>query len=180
MTWLSESRTRGHLLRSRRGAALLTATITVALAALAGCGGGNRLTLTHAQAVSHVERLVHETAATLQPSPTLKLYPGLSGDTNCTNSAGGQSNLVNVSRSYILDGFPASDNQMAGEKIRSFWEKRGYHITKSAGVGTGTPSISATTNDSFLLALESNSQGTLMLVASSPCAQPDSAVSAGG
>jgi hypothetical protein len=147
----------------------------VAAAVLAGCGGGGgggSVTLTHGQAVSRAEHLVNETVAVLTPRPKLTLYPSLSGDTNCVNSIGGQSNLVNVSRSYILDGPPASGDQTAGSRIKSFWQKQGYHITRSDGLGTATPNISAKTSDDFLLVLESNSAGTLMLVASSPCAQP--------
>jgi hypothetical protein len=84
------------------------------------------------------------------------------------------SNLVNVGRSYILSGIPKSGNPALGERVRSFWQKQGYKITESDGIGTEQPNINATTHDDYLLSLESNSEGTLMLGASSPCAEPES------
>jgi hypothetical protein len=148
-------------------------SVAALVAELAGCGGGGgNVSLTHAQAVSQVEHLISQTMARLTPQPKLQPYSSLSGDTNCEDSSGQQSSLVNVSRNYLLTGIAASDNSAIGEDIHGFWQKQGYKITESKGVGTAEPNINATTGDDYLLALQSNSEGTLMLGVTSPCAQP--------
>lgn len=130
------------------------------------------MTLTHAQAVSQVEHLVNETVAVLTPRPQLQLDQLGSRDQNCSNAAGEMSNSVNVGRAYVLGGISAADNPALGEAVKSFWQKQGYKITQSGGIGTDQPNINATTGDDYLVALQSNSEGVLRLVASSPCAQP--------
>src|ERR1700683_4593337 len=156
-----------HGLRGRRVGAVLGAAAVVA--GLAGCGGGGgNVSLTHAQAVSQVEHLISQTVAGLTPQPKLQPYSSLSGDTGCEDSSGQQSNLVNVSRSYVLAGITASDNSAVGEDIHGVWQKQGYKITESRGVGAAEPNVNATTGDDYLLALQSNSEGTLMLGVTSP------------
>ena len=131
------------------------------------------MTMTHQQAADRANHLVNEVVNVLHPRPGLELNHGLSLDVNC-ETATGDSSLVNVSRSYDFRGIAVSDNAAIGRQVLSYWQKQGYTITRSDGIGTEQPNINAQTSDGFLVSLESGGTGLLDLGASSPCAQPES------
>jgi hypothetical protein len=85
----------------------------------------------------------------------------------------GQSDLVNVSVSYVLDGIQASSAKQIADQIKAYWQKQGYTFTVTTqGIGTDAPNILATTKDGYNVALQTGKGGPMSLGASSPCAEP--------
>lgn len=128
------------------------------------------MTMTHQQAADRTTTLVNDTVAVLTSKPRLELYQPLSGDTNCQTSVG-NSSLVTTAKTYQLQDIPESDNAAIGTQVLAYWQKQGYKINQSTGIGTEQPNINAQTSDGFQLSLETGG-GLLSLGATSPCVQP--------
>jgi hypothetical protein len=138
---------------------------------LSGCGGSG-VTMTHQQAADRANHLVNEVVALLHPRPRLELYPGLSGDDSCENALGETSSQVTTGNTYLLRGIPVSDNPAVGRQVLAYWQRQGYQVTESQGIGTEQPSIFVQTPDGFKMSLQTRSDGVLFTGASSPCVQP--------
>lgn len=136
---------------------------------LYGCGGG--VNMTHQQAADQADHLVNEVVGILHPRPGLELIEGLSLDLNC-ETALGNSSQVTVSRTYEFRGITVSDHVAIGKQVLAYWQKEGYTITRSGGIGTEQPSIEAQTSDGFEIGMEPGGDGLLTLGATSPCVQP--------
>jgi hypothetical protein len=138
---------------------------------LSGCGGSG-VTMTHQQAVDRANHLVSEVVSLLRPRPGLELYPGLSGDTNCENAVGETSSQVTTGNTYLLHGISVSDNVAVGRQVLAYWQREGYQVTESQGIGTEQPIIVVQTPDGFHMSLQTGGDGVLSIGASSPCVQP--------
>jgi hypothetical protein len=80
--------------------------------------------------------------------------------------------MVTVAYTFNLRDIPVSENQTIGEQIKAYWQQQGYAIQKATDIGTSQPNISGETKDSFLISLDSDSQNTLFIGATSPCIYP--------
>jgi hypothetical protein len=139
---------------------------------LSGCGGSG-VTMTHQQAVDRSIHLVNEVVSLLHPRPGLELYPGLSGDDSCENALGETSSQVTTGNTYLLRGISVSDNAAVGRQVLAYWQREGYQVTQSQGVGTEQPSIFVQTPDGFHMSLQTGGDGVLSVGASSPCVEPE-------
>jgi hypothetical protein len=138
---------------------------------LSGCGGSGA-TMTYQQAADRANQLVNEVVSLLHPRPGLEFDQGLSLDQNCENALGEMSSQVNVARSYLLRGIAVSDNAAVGRQVLAYWQREGYQVTQSRGIGTEQPSIYVQTPDGFLMSMDTDGDGVLSIGASSPCVQP--------
>lgn len=129
------------------------------------------MTMTHAQAVDRVSGLINDTVAVLTPRPRLEIDAGLSGDNTC-ETALGNSKLVTTGKTYLFQGIPVSDHAAIGSQVLAYWQKEGYSITQTDGLGTDQPNIDAQTTDGFHVWVESGGDGLLTIGAVSPCVQP--------
>jgi hypothetical protein len=136
---------------------------------LSACGGSG---MTHEQATDRAIHLVNEVVSLLHPRPGLELYPGLSGDDPCENALGGTSSQVTTGNSYLLRGISVSDSVTIGKQVLAYWQREGYQVTQSQGVGTVQPTVLVQTPDGFHMSLQTGGDGVLLIGASSPCVQP--------
>jgi hypothetical protein len=142
---------------------------------LAGCSGGNVATHTmnKGQATTRAKQILEDTAAALHPRPTLELYMPMSQPTQCLADIPDADKMVNVGYTYILRGFPESENGSIGRQILAYWKKQGYTIQTSGGFNKGQPGISGETKDAYLISLDWRSDGSLGIGTTSPCIYPD-------
>jgi hypothetical protein len=139
---------------------------------LAGCTT-NESTITQAQALARVERLIRDTAAAITPAPRLELIPSSVPPSMCLHENESQQQVV-ISRSYWLRDVSKSQNMAIARQIESYWEKQGHRIVSTGGFAVGHPSIGGSSRpDHFNLALTWAEGDHLYLGAASTCVWPD-------
>jgi hypothetical protein len=152
----------------RRVFLVLLAVLVAVL--LAGCTT-NKPTITQAQALARVERLIRDTAAAITPAPRLELIPSSVPPSMCLHDDESQEQVV-ISRSYWLRDIPQSDNMSISRQVRAYWEKQG-HVIVAAG-NANNPDLSGSSRpDHFNLALTWAEGDHLYLGAASTCVWPD-------
>lgn len=151
--------------------AAIVATIAGLLTACSG-GGVAAKTMTQAQATQRAQAILRETAAMLNPKPRLEVARVLTFTNQCLADIPGASQMVTVAYTYNLRDIPGSENRAIGEQIKAYWQKQGYTIQAATDLGTSQPNISGETKDAFLISLDSNSENTLFIGATSPCVYP--------
>lgn len=154
------------------------AVVTAALTGLsvAACSGGTHVsepTMTQQHATARAQQILRETAVAITPRPTLEINPLLSGTGPCLAESSDSSKQVQVALSYWLRGIPPQDNVNIGQQILHYWKHKGYAITSTKGVGTGSPTIAGgTVSDDFLISLQTSSNGAMFIGTTSPCIWP--------
>ncbi len=152
------------------------AVIAMVLAGLAmpGCSGGNPVskpTMNQQHATALAQQILRETADVITPRPTLEIYHPTSGTGPCLITPSDK--RVQVTLTYFLRGIPVSDNASVAQQILRYWKHKGYAITDTHGLGTGSPSIfGATPSDDFLINLATSNNGAMSIEATSPCIWP--------
>jgi hypothetical protein len=165
------TRTMTTTARARWQAAAIAAAIAGLLTACSG-GGVAAKTMTQAQATQRAQTILRETAVALDPEPTLEVAPLTTYTDQCLADIPNASQMVTVAYTYYLRDVPASRYGSIGQQIKAYWQKRGYTISTSGGFSGNQPAIYGQTKDAFLISLDSNSQNTLYIGATSPCVYP--------
>jgi hypothetical protein len=157
----------------RRSRVFAVAVVTVG-ALIAGCSGGTvPKTVTQEQAARRAEQIIRATVAALRPEPKLNPYTPMTGPTACTANTPDASQMVNVVYTYLLAGFPASENGSIGRQVLAYWQKQRYTIQGISGFNQNAPHIAGYTQDGYLIALDWTAGGTLAIGTTSPCVFPD-------
>ena len=140
------------------------------------CSGGNPVskpTMTQQHATTRAQQILRETADAITPPPTLEINNLLSGTGPCLAESSDSDKQVQVALSYWLRGIPPRENADIGRQILHYWKHKGYAITSTKGVGTGSPTIAGgTVSDDFLISLQTSSNGTMFIGTTSPCIWP--------
>jgi hypothetical protein len=153
----------------------MAAAVMVAIAGLlTACSGGGvaAKTMTQAQATQRAQAILRETAAMLNPKPRLEVDRLTTYTDQCLADIPNASQMVTVAYTYNLRDIPVSENRTIGEQIKAYWQKQGYAINTSGGFSSNQPAIYGETKDAFLISLDSDSQNTLFIGATSPCVYP--------
>jgi hypothetical protein len=158
--------------RARLAAAACAALI------ITGCSGGNAVfepTITEQHAAGLARQILQGTAEAITPRPALETYQPGSGTGPCLiNPADTSDKRVQVTLTYFLRGIPRQENASVARQILAHWKHQGYAILTTHHLDTDQPVITAATHgDSFLLSLDSGSDGSLSIGTSSPCIWPD-------
>ncbi|MFC7382406.1 hypothetical protein [Sphaerisporangium rhizosphaerae] len=154
--------------------ARLMAVVVAVAALVAGCTQGEGMpssAMTQDQAVARVEQLIHDTAATLTPTPRLDLYRPSLNVQNCLEPTdGGSEDRIIINRTYFLRDIPKAKVSAVAGQVQAYWKRQGHLIQAVSKTGT---SISGRSQpDDFLLSLSLTGDDVLTLGAGSPCIWP--------
>ncbi|WP_330297065.1 hypothetical protein [Streptomyces sp. NBC_00503] len=161
-------------MRLRSPAAVRTAAVLLALAALTACGAlkdatqGKRNTgMNLQQGADRADIILQETLAAA--TPELRWNHGPYGDSGCTTALNGATGTGAADRSILI--LTIVSEQRRGALlglIERDWKARGYKIT-SVNTSAEFPAIYASTPEDYTLTVKVGGEGQFMLKAATPC-----------
>lgn len=164
----------GDVFRRRGYALALLLTICLVTAACARSGGDMTPsnTMTEQQAAQQVQTNIHAAAAQLPP--TAKLEQQLTNSVACGDPTDPvRSKLVTAGSTYQVHNVDPGQYAHLFDQLRNWWTTHGFRVLDDKHYSATDVFLSVENiKDGFQMALQSNDNGGLFLMGSSPCVWP--------